>query len=114
MGTLISLLNIASEALLADQAALNATANNVANQNTPGYTREVVSFQSGDSVSLSGESQSSGVTATVSSLRDRVLEQRVQQQTQTTAQSAALQTALQQVEDIFGLTSTSTGSSGFA
>jgi flagellar hook-associated protein 1 len=110
MGTLTSLLNIASEALLADQAALNATANNVANQNTPGYTREVVSFQSGDSVSLSRESQSSGVTATVASLRDRVLEQRVQQQTQTTAQSAALQTALQQVENIFGLTSTSTGS----
>jgi flagellar hook-associated protein 1 len=114
MGTLTSLLNIASEALLADQAALNATANNVANQNTPGYTREVVSFQSGDSVSLSGESQSEGVTATVSSLRDRVLEQRVQQQTQTTAQSAALQTALQQVENIFGLTSASTGSGAVA
>jgi len=114
MGTLTSLLNIASETLLADQAALNATANNVANQNTPGYTREVVSFQSGDSVSLSGESQSSGVTAIVSSLRDRVLEQRVQQQTQTTAQSAALQTALQQVENIFGLTSASTGSGAVA
>ena len=110
MGTLTSLLNIASEALLADQAALNATANNLANQLTPGYTREVVSFQSGDSVTLSGTSQSSGVTATVSSQRDRVLEQRVQQQTQTTAQSAALQTALQQVENIFGLTSASTGS----
>jgi flagellar hook-associated protein 1 len=114
MGTLTSLLNIASEALLADQAALNATANNVANQLTPGYTREVVSFQSGDSVSLSGMGQSSGVTATVSSQRDRVLEQRVQQQTQTTAQSAALQTALQQVENIFGLTATSTGSGAVA
>ncbi|WP_433964754.1 flagellar hook-associated protein FlgK [Tunturiibacter gelidiferens] len=114
MGTLTSLLNIASEALLADQAALNATANNVANQLTPGYTREVVSFQSGDSVTLSGTFQSSGVTATVSSQRDRVLEQRVQQQTQTTAQSAALQTALQQVENIFGLTSASTGSGAVA
>jgi flagellar hook-associated protein 1 len=114
MGTLTSLLNIASEALLADQAALNATANNVANQNTPGYTREVVSFQSGDSVSLSGETQNSGVSVTVSSLRDRVLEQRVQQQAQTTAQSAALQTALQQVENIFGLTSTSAGSGAVA
>jgi flagellar hook-associated protein 1 FlgK len=114
MGTLTSLLNIASETLLADQAALNATANNVANQNTPGYTREVASFQSGDSVSLSGESQISGVTVTVSSLRDRVLEQRVQQQTQTVAQSTALQTALQQVENIFGLTPTSTGSGAVA
>jgi flagellar hook-associated protein 1 len=114
MGTLTSLLNIASEALLADQAALNATANNVANQLTPGYTREVVGFQSGDSVSLSGMAQSSGVTATVSSQRDRVLEQRVQQQTQTVAQSAALQSALQQVENIFGVTAASTGSGAVA
>ncbi|WP_158944126.1 flagellar hook-associated protein FlgK [Granulicella sp. S190] len=112
MGTLTSLLNIASEALLADQAALNATANNVANQSTPGYTREVTSFESGDSVTISGGGvQSSGVTATVSSLRDRVLEQRVQQQTQSTAQSSALQSALQQVESIFSLGTDATGSS---
>jgi flagellar hook-associated protein 1 FlgK len=111
MGTLTSLLNIASEALLADQVALNATANNVANQNTPGYTDEVVNFQSGDAVSLSGNTQSSGVTATVVSQRDRVLEQRVQQQTQTVSQSGALQSALQQVENIFGLSSTSTSAS---
>jgi flagellar hook-associated protein 1 FlgK len=108
MGTLTSLLNISSEALLADQVALNATANNVANQNTPGYTDEVVNFQSGDAVSLSGGSQSAGVTATVVSQRDRVLEQRVQQQTQVQSQSSALQSALQQVENIFGLSSSST------
>ena len=108
MGTLTSLLNISSEALLADQVALNATANNVANQNTPGYTDEVVNFQSGDAVSLSGGSQSAGVTATVVSQRDRVLEQRVQQQTQVESQSSALQSALQQVENIFGLSSSST------
>jgi flagellar hook-associated protein 1 FlgK len=114
MGSLTSLLNIASEALLADQAALNATANNVANQNTPGYTREVVRFESGDSVFLSGRAQSEGVTANVASQRDRVLEQRVQQQIQTTAQSAGLQSALQQVENIFGVTSSSTSSNEVA
>jgi flagellar hook-associated protein 1 FlgK len=114
MGSLTSLLNIASEALLADQAALNATANNVANQNTPGYTREVVSFESGDSVVLSGRAQSEGVTVNVTSQRDRVLEQRVQQQIQTTAQSAGVQSALQQVENIFGVTSSSTSSNEVA
>jgi flagellar hook-associated protein 1 FlgK len=114
MGSLTSLLNIASEALSADQAALNATANNVANQNTPGYTREVVSFESGDSVFLSGRAQSEGVAANVTSQRDRVLEQRVQQQIQTAAQSAGLQSALQQVENIFGVTSSSTSSSAVA
>jgi flagellar hook-associated protein 1 len=107
MGTLTSVLDIARQALIADQFGLNVTAHNVANQNTPGYTREVVNFQSEDSVSLSGGTQSTGVTATETSQRDRVLEQRVQQQTQVLAQSGALGSALQQVENIFGLSSTS-------
>jgi flagellar hook-associated protein 1 len=111
MGTLTSLLDISREALLADQVALNVTASNVANQNTPGYTDEVVSFQSTDAVTLSGTSYGSGVTASAVSQRDRVLEQRVQQQTQTQAQSGALQSALQQVQNIFGLSSTSTSAS---
>jgi flagellar hook-associated protein 1 FlgK len=110
MGTLTSVLDIARQALIADQLAINTTANNVANQNTPGYTREVTSFQSQDSLSLSGGPQSIGITATESSQRDRVLEQRVQQQTQVVAQSGALGAALQQVENIFALSSTSSGS----
>jgi flagellar hook-associated protein 1 len=111
MGTLTSLLDIAQEALLADQVALNVTASNVANQNTAGYTDEVVSFQSTDAVTLSGSTYGSGVTASAVSQRDRVLEQRVQQQTQTQAQSGALESALQQVQNIFGLSSTSTSAS---
>jgi flagellar hook-associated protein 1 len=111
MGTLTSLLDIAREALLADQVALNVTASNVANQNTAGYTNEVVSFQSTDAVTLSGSTYGSGVTASAVSQRDRVLEQRVQQQTQTQAQSGALESALQQVQNIFGLSSTSTSAS---
>jgi flagellar hook-associated protein 1 len=107
MGTLTSVLDIARQALIANQFGLNVTANNVANQNTPGYTREVVNFQSQDSVSLGGGTQSTGVTATETSQRNRVLEQRVQQQTQAVAQSGALGSALQQVENIFGLSSTS-------
>jgi flagellar hook-associated protein 1 FlgK len=39
MGTINSALSIMSQALDADQAALNVVANNVANANTPGYTR---------------------------------------------------------------------------
>jgi flagellar hook-associated protein 1 FlgK len=111
MGTLTSLLDIAREALLADQVAMNVTASNVANQNTVGYTNEVVSFQSSDAVTLSGSTYGSGVTASAVSERNRVLEQRVQQQTQTQAQSSALESALQQVQNIFGLSSTSTSAS---
>ena len=82
MGTITSLMDIAQQALVADQEALNVTSNNVANQNTAGYTREVVNFQTVDAVTLSGGTFGSGVTASATSQRDRVLEQQVQQQTQ--------------------------------
>lgn len=111
MGTVTSLMDIARQALMANQEALNVTSNNVANQNTAGYTREVVSFQSVDEVTLSGGSFGDGVTATATSQRDRVLEQRVQQQTQIQAQSGALESALQQIQNIFRLTSTSSSAS---
>ena len=111
MGTITSLMDIARLALTADQEALNVTSNNVANQNTAGYTREVVEFQSADTVTLSGGAFGSGVTASATSQRDRVLEQQVQQQTQVQAQSGALESALQQIQNVFGLSSTSTSAS---
>jgi flagellar hook-associated protein 1 len=111
MGTITSLMDIARLALTADQEALNVTSNNVANQNTAGYTREVVEFQSADTVTLSGGTFGSGVTASATSQRDRVLEQQVQQQTQVQAQSGALESALQQVQNVFWLSSTSTSAS---
>jgi flagellar hook-associated protein 1 FlgK len=111
MGTITSLMDIAQQALMANQEALNVTSNNVANQNTAGYTRQVVSFQSVDAVTLSGGTVGSGVTASATSQRDRVLEQQVQQQTQTQAQSGALESALQQIQNIFGLSSTTSSAS---
>lgn len=108
MATLSSLMNLATSALLADQSALNATSNNVANQSTPGYTREVVNFQEADSVTIGGQSVGQGVTTTgATSVRDRVLEQRVQQQTQVSSQSSTVSSALSDIENIFGLSSTS-------
>ncbi len=111
MGTITSLMDIARLALNADQEALNVTSNNVANQNTAGYTREVVEFQSADTVTLSGGTFGSGVTASANSQRDRVLEQQVQHQTQVQAQTGALESALQQIQNVFGLSSTSTSAS---
>jgi flagellar hook-associated protein 1 FlgK len=107
-------MNLAQQSLIADQNALNVTSNNVANQNTPGYTREVVSWQPSDAVTLSGQTFNSGITTTAVSQRDRILEQRVQQQTQSQAQSGALESALQQIDNIFGLSSTSTSASSTA
>jgi len=112
MGTLVSALNIANEALAADQSALNITANNVANQNTPGYTREVPNFTTQDTYLINGYEQANGVTAgTPTSVRDRVLQQRLEQQTQTASASSTLETALTDVQSIFGLTASSTSTS---
>lgn len=114
MGSLTSLLNLSQQALMADQSALNITANNVANQNTPGYTREVVTWQSGDTVSINGGLVSTGPSVTAVSQRDRILDQRLQQQTQIQSQSSTLSSALSQIEDIFGLSSTSTSAASTA
>jgi flagellar hook-associated protein 1 len=111
MGTITSLMDIARQALMADQEALNVTSTNVANQNTAGYTRQIVSFEAVDEVTLSGGSVGDGVTATATSQRDRVLEQKVQQQTQVQAQSGALESASQQIQNVFGLSSTASSAS---
>jgi len=108
MGTLSGLFDMSRGALIADQAALNATANNVANQNTAGYTDEVVSFSSGDVVTLSGGSGgsvqlTSAPIATTSSVRDRVLEQRVQQQMQAQSSSSAESNVLTQIQNVFSV-----------
>ncbi len=106
--SLIGLLDLSTGALHADQTALNATANNVANQNTAGYTDEQVTWTPGVVVSLGGDAQSTTApTVTTTSLRDRVLEQRVQQQTQTQSSTAAEASVLSQIEGVFSLTGSS-------
>lgn len=111
MGTLNALMDLSKSALQSNQAALDITSKNVANQNVTGYTRETVSW-SADVVSLNGASVGTGVSTgpTATSQRDRVLEQRVQLQTQTTSAATARQDALTQLQSVFGLSSTSTSS----
>ena len=115
MGTLIGLMGLTRSALDAEQKAIDVTSNNVANQNTAGYTRQVVQFSASDTVALNGfEQNGSWVTATASSQRDRVLEQRLQQATSTAAASGSRLTSLQAVEAQFGLSSSSANASSTA
>src|SRR5947208_11843799 len=101
MGTLASLMDLARQSLMANQAALNVTSNNVANQNTPGYTRQIVSWETRDSVNIGGMTVGGGVSVGQSGIsqRDRILEQRLQHQTQVQAQSDTLDSAMQQIQD---------------
>lgn len=102
MATVSTAFNIAQGALDADQAALDIVANNTANVNTPGYTREVPVWEQNDAVSFNGLSFGMGARMTgPQSQRSRVLEQAMQQQTQTQRASSARLDALNQMQALF-------------
>jgi flagellar hook-associated protein 1 len=111
MATISNAWNIATGALKADQAALNVVANNVANANTPGYTREAPNWAENSSVVLSGQSYGMGAAVTgISSQRDRVLEQTLQQQAQQQQSTSTRLAALQNIEAIFNTSATNNAS----
>jgi len=112
MATLNMAFDIATNALEADQSALNIVSNNVANANTPGYTREVANWQENDPVTINGLNYGQGadVTGPVSQ-RDRVLEESLQQQGQLASASSARLTALDQVQSVFSQMTTANSSS---
>jgi len=102
MGTINSALSIVSQALDADQQALNVVANNVANANTPGYTEEVPKWQENQPLNIDGVTIGQGVTETGStSERDRVLESRLDQQQQLASASGSRLTALNTLQALF-------------
>lgn len=111
MATLTSLSDLSAGALAADQAALNATANNVANQNTVGYTRQAVDFEPTDTVTINSTSNfAQAPTVTTTSQRSRVLEQAVQLATQAQSSSAAQSSVLSAIQNVFAISSSSTAS----
>jgi len=99
MSSLNASLAIALSGLDAEQGAMAATTNNVANANTPGYSREVPILASSDPVVVDPLTFGTGVTLqSVESIRDPILESRIQQETQTQGQLGSLVSALQQTQ----------------
>src|SRR5579863_7970960 len=106
MASLSGILAIATGALGADQVALNATANNVANVNTPGYARVEPDFVTSPPVVIGSISYGSGVSLEkLQSIQDPILQARIQQETQQQGQLNASLGALQQVQSNFSSTS---------
>ncbi len=107
MSSLFGTMSIAISGLLAEQGALDITANNVANANTPGFSRQRPVFIEGNAVAQSSLTFGSGVVLeSVQSLRDPVLELRLNEETQQHSRLDTMVTALQQIEVMFS------GSSG--
>ena len=103
-------LSIALSALLVSQQQLETSANNVANANTPGFSRKRPDLTPGDPVVLGGLSIGTGVALKqIQSLRDPILELRLSQETQTQGQLDTSLGALQQIQVGFSGTNSGIG-----
>ena len=102
MGTINSAFGLISGALDADQSALSVVANNVANANTTGYTEEKPNWQENAPITVNGVTIGQGVTETgATSQRDRVLEERLDQQQQLASASSTRLSALNEMQALF-------------
>jgi len=102
MGSLTASLFMASQALEADQGAIDATANNIANQNTPGYSREQAILTTATPTVDGHITYGNGVVLQqIHSVRDQVLQVRIGEENQQQSSAQAQYGALQQVQSLF-------------
>jgi flagellar hook-associated protein 1 FlgK len=103
MPGLLSALSISMSALAADQAEMDVTSSNLANSNTAGYARRrlVLEEQPSYSSGISGEVGTGVSVGSVQSIRDPLLDSRVQQETQQQSASQEVVNAMQPVETLF-------------
>jgi flagellar hook-associated protein 1 len=110
MSSLNAILGTALSGLIAEQGALQVTTNNVANVNTPGYSREQAVVVTSDPVTIDPLTYGTGVTLqSIESIRDPLLESQIQQQTQSVGQFSTLTSALQQTQVNFTTSSDDIG-----
>jgi flagellar hook-associated protein 1 len=102
MSSLFASLNVARQALQAQQFGLDVTQNNISNVNTPGYARQRVTFVTGDPVFQPEYFLGMGVRmSSVESFRSAMVDRRVNDEFQAKGEFDASAAALQQVEAIF-------------
>ena len=106
MGGLNTSLLIGMQALDATRGALDATSNNIANANTPGYTREVAQFSETPETVNGSDVSGGGVSlAGLQSIRDELLNLQIQQQTSRQSSADAQSSTLQQIQSFFSTSS---------
>ena len=105
MASLYGIMDMATSALEAQQQALEVSGNNIANVNTPGYSRQVAVLQE-----IPGADPASGIgggveVAQVQSVQDSVLELQLNQENQNQSQLTSYLGAAQQAQTQFNDTS---------
>jgi len=102
MGTLSSSMSIALGALQNNQEALDVTSNNISNQNTQGYSRQVVNFSEGATVQFGSLQFGTGAQIdNIQSIRDQVLDFRIANETSTQSSLDTYVTSMNQVQANF-------------
>lgn len=100
LSSISSAINAAISGLQFNQTALRLTANNIANANTEGYSRQVVTAES---LRITGAEIGSGVrVASITRTVDNYLLGNLRTQTSTLGDIQAQDRFLQQMEDLFG------------
>ncbi|MBI2838022.1 MAG: flagellar hook-associated protein FlgK [Acidobacteria bacterium] len=108
MGTLWGSFYIGLRSLNASQTGLSVTGNNIANVNTPGYSRQHAVLTEALSIRTAVGAMGTGVDVqSVLAIRDRFLEYRLVQQGPQQGREETLSAALSAVEAVFNETQTS-------
>jgi flagellar hook-associated protein 1 FlgK len=106
VGNLTSSLSISLQALLTEQGAINVASNNIANVNTPGFSRQRADLEESSPVQIGSLTFGTGVNLNdVVSLRDSILDLRVNQETQQQGQLNSFLSSAQQIQSLFNETS---------
>ena len=102
MGSLYSALSISVGALEAQQAGLETTTNNLANMNTPGYSRQRPVLQEADPTIEGQLAFGNGVSLTgIESLRDSLLNVQIADEMQQQSKSQAYVDTMNQLQPLF-------------
>ena len=110
MSGLFGSLSIALTSLSVSQQEMAVTGNNVANANTPGYSREIPAATAGDPILIAALSFGTGVLLQkIESLRDPILEIQLHQETQQQSKLSTELGQLQQIQTQFGSSSSGIG-----
>ena len=110
MGSLYSALSISVGSLEAQQAGLETTTNNLANMNTPGYSRQRPILQESDPIVQGRLAFGNGVSLTgIESLRDSLLNVQIDNETQQQSKSQAFVDTMNQVQPLFPMDTSGIG-----
>jgi flagellar hook-associated protein 1 FlgK len=105
MGSLFGTLNTALGSLEANRGAIEVTGNNIANVNTPGYSREQINLSENPPVQIGNLLFGTGVSlGETTSVRDNLLEQRLDQENSSSSSLNSFLGAMNQVQTLFNET----------